>query len=170
VYLGTNLPLPLKARNLSTQSYKPGVLTGNTQYYWKVIARDNHGTITESPMLSFTTGEPLVECSFVPESTTLRRGNTLSIHASVTNKTDKSGSVLFATKVTLPNGNNYPSTGYLIGPLSATLEPFGSRTVELSHTIPQTAPLGTYIYHGYVGNYGKGLYHECQFNFNVVQQ
>jgi hypothetical protein len=84
------------------------------------------------------------------------------------NYTDKSATVLFATKVTLPNGNMYPSSDYLIGPLSIYLDPYQSKSGYRSLDIPTTAPVGNYTYHGYVGNYGVGIYHECTFGFTVT--
>jgi hypothetical protein len=37
----------------------PGVLKYNTTYYWKVVARDNHGATTEGSIWNFTTEENL---------------------------------------------------------------------------------------------------------------
>ena len=107
--------------------------------------------------------------SCLPDATTIPRGGTLGLQATVTNNTDKTGSVLAATKVTLPNGNWYPPSGYLFGPISVSFDPYQSKPGHLSHAIPSNAPTGTYTYHGYVGNYGVGIYHECQFNFEVTQ-
>ena len=109
-------------------------------------------------------------CNLVPDATSIPRGGTLGLQASVTNNTDKTSSVLAATKVTLPNGNMYPPSGYLFGPLSISLDPYQSKSGHLLHAIPSNAPLGTYLYHGYVGNYGVGIYDECQFNFTVTEQ
>jgi fibronectin type 3 domain-containing protein len=55
VYFGTESSPPLKATGITTKSYQPGGLEHFTVYYWKVVARDNHGGITESPILPFTT-------------------------------------------------------------------------------------------------------------------
>jgi hypothetical protein len=102
--------------------------------------------------------KPVGECYLVPDETIVPKGGTLGFQATVTNNTDKSGSVLFSTKVTLPqacyNGGWYPTSDYLIGPLSLSLNPFQSKSGHRSHAIPLTAPLGIYTYHGYVGNYG----------------
>ena len=112
--------------------------------------------------------KPVVECSFVPDNTTIPRGGTLGLQATVTNNTDQTISVLAATRVTLPNGNWYPSSGYLFGPINVYLGIYQSKSGHLSHAIPLTAPLGTYTYHGYVGNYGVGIYDECTFTFQVT--
>ena len=108
------------------------------------------------------------ECNLVPDAISIHRGGTLGLQATVTNNTDKTASVLAATKVTLPNGNIYPSSGYLFGPISVYLGPNESKSGHLSHAIPSNAPTGTYTYHGYVGNYGPGNYSECQFIFEVT--
>jgi hypothetical protein len=71
-------------------------------------------------------------------------------------------------KVTLPNANKYPPSGYLIGPLEVYLNPYQSKSGHRSHAIPLGAQLGTYTYYGYVGNYGVGLYDECTFTFEVI--
>ena len=55
IYFGTEPSPPLRATGITTKSYQPGALEHSTVYYWKVVARDNHGGITESPVLSFTT-------------------------------------------------------------------------------------------------------------------
>jgi hypothetical protein len=51
----TNPPLLFKAHVFET-TYDPGILQFHTKYYWKIIARDNHGQVTEGPIWSFTTG------------------------------------------------------------------------------------------------------------------
>lgn len=56
VYFGTNDNLQLVSDNQTANSFNPGTLNYNTQYYWKVIARDNHGITTEGPIWSFITG------------------------------------------------------------------------------------------------------------------
>jgi hypothetical protein len=172
VYLGTDQllqqPEDRKTVNQTTTTYKPGkTLYENTQYYWKIVARDNHGSQTESSILTFNTGESLVKCNLVPNSTAIHRGEILSFQANVVNNTDKTGTVLFATRVTKPDLSLYPSSGYL-GPYNVPLSPHGSYSLPVSHTIPTTAPLGHYTYHGYVGKVGVGLIYECQFDFDVT--
>jgi hypothetical protein len=113
--------------------------------------------------------QPLVTVSCLPDATIIPRGGTLSYTITITNNTNASMTVLFATKVTKPDDSLYPSSGYLIGPLSVYLGPYESKSGHRSHTVPVGAPLGTYTYHGYIGNYGVGLYDECQFNFEITQ-
>jgi hypothetical protein len=81
---------------------------------------------------------------------------------------ERETSFLFVTFVTTPGGSRYPASGWLFGPVSVTLGGNASRSGHKSHNIPSGAGLGTYTYHGYVGNYGVGLYDECQFEFTVT--
>lgn len=111
----------------------------------------------------------IFKCHLNPDTTVIPRGETLGFQGSVTNYTDKSATALFAAKVTLPSGNKYPPSGYLIGPVEIALTPYQSKSGYKSNTIPPAAQLGTYTYHGYVGNFGEGIYHECTFEFEVTQ-
>jgi hypothetical protein len=56
VYFGTSPSPPKVAERLNTTTYQPGKLMALTRYYWKIVARDNHGVETVGPILSFTTG------------------------------------------------------------------------------------------------------------------
>ena len=111
---------------------------------------------------------PVVECELVPDATVIPQGGTLEFQGTVTNNTDQTICFLFATDVTKPDETRYPPSGYLIGPLNVCLDPYQSKSGYRSHAIPLGAQLGTYTYHGYVGNYGVGLYHKCQFEFEVI--
>ncbi len=55
VYFGTTInPLLIKSGNKTT-AYNPGILENNRKYYWKIIAKDNHGNSTEGDIWSFRT-------------------------------------------------------------------------------------------------------------------
>jgi len=56
IYLGTSVPPPLVMSDHTSTTYDP-ILEYNTTYYWKVVAKDNHGGKAESPIWSFTTEE-----------------------------------------------------------------------------------------------------------------
>jgi hypothetical protein len=75
VYFGASETPPLKETigpYPATQSwinYDPGTLVDGTTYYWKIVARDNHGITREGPVWDFTTGglapdEPSPELGF----------------------------------------------------------------------------------------------------------
>jgi hypothetical protein len=115
---------------------------------------------------------PVCSCTLIPDNPpipSIPQGGTLQFLATATNNTGEVQVFKFATKVTLPNGNKYPPSGYLLGPIGVTLSPNESKSKNLSQYIPYTAPLGTYTYHGYVGNYGVGIYDECTVNFTVTE-
>jgi len=112
---------------------------------------------------------PIVECSLIPDATAIHRGGTLGFQATVTNNTNSVQVFKFATRITKPSGGKYPPTRYLKGPVTVNLGPYGSISKYLSQYIPNTAPLGTYTYRGYVGVLGT-IYNECTFNFTVTEQ
>ena len=56
VYFGTaNPPTTLVLTNQSATTYDPGTLSNNTTYYWKIVAKDNHGVSVSGPVWSFAT-------------------------------------------------------------------------------------------------------------------
>jgi len=56
VYLGTTDPPPLAVQNIATFSYKPASpLAFATNYYWRVVARDQLGAETSGPVWHFVT-------------------------------------------------------------------------------------------------------------------
>ena len=113
---------------------------------------------------------PVVSVFLKPYETIIPRGGKLRFKATVSNNTNKSGFVYFATKVKLPNGNIYPPTGYLFGPLKVPLAPHQSKSGNLSQPIPINAPLSppSYTYYGYVAKPGVGIIDQDQFEFEVI--
>jgi hypothetical protein len=111
----------------------------------------------------------LINVFLTPDTLVVPRGGTLGFQVAIANNTNKAGVIYFATNVTLPNGNIYPPSGYLFGPKEITLNPHQSKFGHLSHTIPMGAPLGTYLYHGYIGRPGMGVIDEDQFDFEVIE-
>ena len=59
IYLGTSNNPTLVENNISQKSYIPDTLTGNTKYYWKVVAKDNHNNTTNGEIWNFTTNNPI---------------------------------------------------------------------------------------------------------------
>jgi len=55
VYFGITSPPPLVVSGQSATTYDPGTMLSLTTYYWKIVAWDNHGASTESPIWYFTT-------------------------------------------------------------------------------------------------------------------
>jgi hypothetical protein len=55
IYFGTSSNPLLQVSNQTSTSYQAGLLFHMTKYYWKIVARDNHGSERVGPILSFTT-------------------------------------------------------------------------------------------------------------------
>ncbi|MDO8588605.1 MAG: thrombospondin type 3 repeat-containing protein [Armatimonadota bacterium] len=58
LYLGkTSLPLVIVKSDTMATSASVSGLEGTTQYFWKVVAKDANGGMTDGPVWSFTTGD-----------------------------------------------------------------------------------------------------------------
>ncbi len=55
IYFGTETDPPLLDEGISNSFYDPGILNYGITYYWKIVAEDDHGNTTESPIWDFTT-------------------------------------------------------------------------------------------------------------------
>jgi hypothetical protein len=55
VYFGSSSIPPLVSSAQSVTYYNPDTMNYNTQYYWKIVAKDNHGAENTGPLWSFTT-------------------------------------------------------------------------------------------------------------------
>ncbi len=55
IYFGTSSNPPLVASGITSTSYTPGTLSYSTTYYWRVVAKDEHGATTSSETWHFTT-------------------------------------------------------------------------------------------------------------------
>jgi hypothetical protein len=56
LYLGTKSSPPLVATGLAQTTYDPGPLNENTQYYWKIVSKDDQGGETPGSVWTFKTG------------------------------------------------------------------------------------------------------------------
>jgi hypothetical protein len=60
VYFGTAPSPEIVASDLADATYSPA-LEASTKYYWKIVAKDNHGASKSSAVYTFTTGlEPIM--------------------------------------------------------------------------------------------------------------
>lgn len=57
VYLGTGNNPPKVASDIANDSFDPGQLQANTNYFWKITAKDDEGLSTTGQVWQFTTGE-----------------------------------------------------------------------------------------------------------------
>ena len=55
IYFGTEPTPPQIATGQTETTYNPGTLENNTEYFWKIVAHDNHSNTTEGTVWSFTT-------------------------------------------------------------------------------------------------------------------
>jgi hypothetical protein len=56
VYFGTSSSPPKVSTCQNGKTYDPGILNHNTTYYWKIVAKDDHGKSTSGDVWHFTTG------------------------------------------------------------------------------------------------------------------
>src|SRR3990167_10627051 len=96
----------------------------------------------KSVTATFNLTLPNVSVILVPDSTSIPRGGTLGYTVTGTNNTTSSQTFQYWTYVTLPNGNRYPPSGELFGPVTVTLSAGQTRSAHLTHGIPTSAPLG----------------------------
>ncbi len=72
VYFGINPTPGLVATGLPAESYEPGTLDYETDYYWKIVSRDSEGETREGPVWSFRTESenkpPFVPSNPAPEN------------------------------------------------------------------------------------------------------
>jgi len=57
VYFGIEATPPQITTGQTETTYDPGTLENNTEYFWKIVAHDDHSNTTEGPVWSFTTEE-----------------------------------------------------------------------------------------------------------------
>jgi len=113
--------------------------------------------------------EPSVSLTLSADTLTVPQGGVLGVQVRATNYTNEDQSFLFASNVTLPNGSIKPSPPELLfGPQWVTLAPYETKHRHITHDIPIDAPLGTYIYNGYVGKGLQDIWNECHFDFTVT--
>ena len=55
IYFGDNPSPPRIKSNYISTVINPGILKSGTYYYWKIVAKDDIGNVTESPLVSFST-------------------------------------------------------------------------------------------------------------------
>jgi hypothetical protein len=56
VYFGASTSPPEVRSGQTGRTYNPGTLSYDTQYYWRILARDNHGEFSGGTLWHFTTG------------------------------------------------------------------------------------------------------------------
>jgi pimeloyl-ACP methyl ester carboxylesterase len=131
VYYGTTGDPPLVSSDQPVVTYSPPSSNHHTFYYWRVVAKDNHGNSTSGPVWTFLTAP----ADTTPPDTSITDGPTGTINvnsASFTwigsDNTTQTGNLLYA---------------YRLDPLEASFSAFGSGT---SQNYPQLAN-GNYTFY-----------------------
>jgi len=150
--------------NSNANSLAPGPYSDTVSF---TNTTNGNGNTTRPVSLTVNPVLPNVSVTFKPDSTTIPRGGTLGYTVTVTNNTSSSQTFQYWTYVILPNGNRYPTTGELFGPVTVTLSAGQVRNAHLTLKIPATAPLGSYTYYGNVGPYPT-VWDSDSFNFTVT--
>ena len=69
IYFGTEATPPLVTSGQTETTYDPGTLENNTEYFWKIVAHDDHSNTTEGPVWSFITETGYQPCPGIPTVT-----------------------------------------------------------------------------------------------------
>jgi uncharacterized protein (TIGR02145 family) len=126
IYFGTdNPPSTTISTNQTATSIKRSNLNTATAYYWKVVAKDNHGNATSSPVWIFTTTAPVNNPPAAPSNPSPTNGSTgqsilptLSWSCSDPDGDDLKYDVYFGT-------NSNPSTAISTNQTNATISRSG---------------------------------------------
>ena len=68
IYFGTSSNPPMVASGITATTYDPGTMNYNTKYYWKIVAKDNHGAMTTGPIWHFTTIDEPNDPPYIPSN------------------------------------------------------------------------------------------------------
>ena len=125
VYFDTTEATTLVSNDQSATTYDPGALQGNTKYYWKIVATDNHAASTSGPVWYFTTAA--ADCPWLSESPTsgsVAAGGpadsiTVSIDASGLTPGDYSAEIIIANNDPDENPKTVPLTLHVTGGAAA---------------------------------------------------
>lgn len=105
--------------------------------------------------------------TLVPDQTSVPRGGTLGLTATVQNHTSSRITTQGWSDVTLPGGQPY-SRNPILGPMSVSVRGQETATQRFTHTVPTNAFLGDYEYCGKVGTHPGTVYDEDCFTVTVT--
>jgi len=124
---------------------------------------DNYGAVRDS--FSYLTTP--VRLSISPNITWVKRGENFYYTAYFANQTGGLQNFQYWADVILPNGKPY-SKNPVYGPDSLTLGDYMLDSLIVTHRIPNSAPLGTYLYIGKIGNYPQEVWSQDTLKVKVV--
>jgi len=139
VYFGVSSSPPLVSSGQSATTYDPGTLTYGTKYYWKIVAKDNHGASTIGPLWDFTTQSPQdFSISASPTSLIIQQGSSGS--STITIMSINGFNQLVQLSVSgAPSG-----VTATLSPSQVTPPAGGTATSTLTVSVATTATPGTY--------------------------
>ena len=143
-------------------------LDASETYYFVVTAHDGHDNESNYSNEVCLNPRYAYECTLNPRNTRVWSTGFLEFEVTFRNNTAQFQYFLFATNITTPTGNSYPEPNYLLGPMWVSLPPYGSKSKEFIHRIPDNPNLGFYTYHAYVGQLGTGIHQEDRFIFAIM--
>ena len=89
LYFGTSSSPSLVKSGLTEASYNPGTLAYGTKYYWRVVAKDNHGAEAGGVVWSFITQTPPSQAPNTPSGLSVTiKGRTVFIQWQANKETD----------------------------------------------------------------------------------
>ncbi|MFQ5353856.1 MAG: hypothetical protein ACE5DR_02815 [Thermodesulfobacteriota bacterium] len=118
--------------------------------------------------VSFNAPPPAVTLTLTPDTASVPRGGTLGYQITATNTTTSTQCVDYWEDVTLTNGSTYPPTGALFGPVHVCLGAGATKSVHMTQGVPLGAPVGSYMYNGYLGGTYPRVDNSDTFNFTVT--
>jgi len=86
VYFGTDSNPPMVSNDQLETTYDPGTLDYSTLYYWRIVAKDEHGASNESEVWCFTTASDHTNSTLVqvsPVAQTVLKGQNFRVNISV---------------------------------------------------------------------------------------
>jgi parallel beta-helix repeat protein len=139
VYFGTTNPPTTKvSSNQSGSTYHPGEMNYSSEYYWQIVAWDNHGASSTGPLWSFTTTQshgnnvPILSPNKIPHANASASNRTGFVNSSIvftaSYSYDEDGTI---TNYTWDFGDNTSGYGMLI---THTYEKAKVYTVQLTVT------------------------------------
>jgi len=111
---------------------------------------------------------PDLQLVITPDVISVARGGSLGYTVTATNNSVNLLCFKFWENVTLPSGATYPAGRELLGPVNVCLSAGASRTTHLTHGVPVTAPVGTYIFNAFAGAHPTPIMSEAHFNFDIT--
>lgn len=152
-----------------------------TAYFWtSTLAGDSDGSEFGDSTYNF--GRASVDPSISREGTimvqpdypnsglavlSLGSGDAFESEIRVSNHLATTQTYLVGTRVQLPGGAWYPSSGYLSTD-TLNLAPGQTGTVSFSQVIPPVAPIGAYQFHAFLGTPPNNLVDSFSVGFNVI--